>query len=114
MTKTPTQAYELIDNMAMHHYSWNVARPKTVASANTESTDSLAEIRAQVQELTTKFDSLQKKNVTFDLKQCGTCGEPHSTRDCPFTSQEEVCVSTGDFEGERYVFKPQIDRKSVV
>ncbi|GJU68777.1 putative nucleotidyltransferase, ribonuclease H [Tanacetum coccineum] len=62
MTKTPHEAYELIANMAMHHYSWNVARPKTVSSANTESSDSIVAIRAQISQTSINKENLERQN----------------------------------------------------
>ena len=97
MTKTPNEAFDLIDGMAANSYSWQSERATPARVMGVYGADRIAELTAQVASLTDQLSKLNPSN-SFSTNQvvCEWCAGPHASVECqagnPF-AQTSNCSS---------------------
>ena len=98
-SKTLDAAFELIENMASHHFQWTNERSSTAKPGmyQLSSQDALA---AQVEILTKTIAQMQSTqgsvvSAVQTLQQCQICGNSgHNTSECPTICTAESSVQT--------------------
>ena len=77
--KTPTQAHDLIEEMATNNYQWHTVRGKVGRQSGVHQVDATTALAAQVELLTRKIDKMQMPTQTTS---CEFCGGPHFSSNC--------------------------------
>ena len=94
MTKTATEAFELLETMASNNYQWPSER-MNLKPAGVLEVDAMALLTAQISNLTKKVDSLSVNAINTSTNfGCEFCAGPHPSSECtignPFASAEQV------------------------
>src|SRR5262249_36764293 len=69
-SKTPEAVYELIDEMAMNSYQWQVDRVVSNKPAGVHNVDAITALAAQIEQLNKKIDGMSMGQVLM----CDLCG----------------------------------------
>ena len=77
--KTPTQAHDLMEEMAANNYQWHTARGKVGRQTGVHQIDATAALAAQVELLTKQISQMNKP---AQLMSCEFCGGPHYGSNC--------------------------------
>ncbi|XP_020425758.1 uncharacterized protein LOC109950616 [Prunus persica] len=104
MTKTATEAFELLETMASNNYQWPSER-MNLKPAGVLEVDAMALLTAQISNLTKKVDSLSVNAINTSTNfGCELCAGPHPSSECtkgnPFASAEQV-NQVGEFNRQR-------------
>ncbi|XP_020417839.1 uncharacterized protein LOC109948603 [Prunus persica] len=104
MTKTATEAFELLETMASNNYQWPSER-MNLKPAGVLEVNAMALLTAQISNLTKKVDSLSVNAINTSTNfGCELCAGPHPSSECtkgnPFASAEQV-NQVGEFNRQR-------------
>ena len=82
MSKTPKDAYNLLENMASNNYQWQGERitPKKVTGMH--KVDGWNLLNTKIDILTKKLDSTTKVSNPMAIYSCELCGGGHSNIEC--------------------------------
>ena len=82
MSKTPDDAFALLEKMASNNYQWHGERnqPKKVVEAY--KVDNLSMVNAKLDSLTKKLEKLSFAGHSSQVFSCEVCGGGHSTVEC--------------------------------
>ena len=82
MSKTPDDAYALLEKMASNNYRWHEKRNQPKKVARVYEIDSLSMVNAKLDSLTKKLKKLNFIGFPSQVLSCEMCGEGHSITKC--------------------------------
>ena len=90
MSKTPDDAFNLLETMASNNYQWHGDRSGPRKVAGMHEVDNWNLLNAKIDMLTKKLEASTKVSNPMTVYSCDYCGGGHSTLECQggFSSQE--------------------------
>ena len=82
MSKTPDDAYALLEKMASNNYQWHGERNQPKRAAGVYEIDNLSMVNAKLDSLTKKLEKLSFAGHPSQVFSCEVCGGRHSTTEC--------------------------------
>ena len=82
MSKTPDDAYALLEKMASNNYQWHGERNQPRKVAGVYEVDSLSMVNAKLDSLTNQLQNLNFSGYPSQVLSCEVCGGGHSTIEC--------------------------------
>ena len=82
MSKTPDDAYALLEKMTSNNYQWHGERNQPRKAARVYEIDSLSMVNAKLDSLTKKLKKLNFVGFPSQVLPCEICGGGHSTTKC--------------------------------
>ena len=85
MSKTPADAYALLEKMASNNYQWHGERNQPRKATGVYKIDSLNMVTAKLDSLTKKLERLNFGGQLSQVLCCEICGAGHATLECQNT-----------------------------
>ena len=82
MSKTPEDAYNLLETMASNNYQWHGERSTPKKVAGIHEVDSWNLLNAKIDMLTKKLEASAKVTNPMAVYSCEYCGGGHPTLEC--------------------------------
>ena len=82
MSKTPDDAYNLLETMASNNYQWHGERSAPKKVVGMQEVDSWNLLNAKIDMLTKKLEASEKVTNPMAVYSCEYCGGGHPTLEC--------------------------------
>ena len=82
MRKTPEEAYDLLEEMALNSYQWQTERGVVKKASGVHNVDTYTALSAQIDALTKKIDSMNTSAGSVQVMSCELCGGGHHSVEC--------------------------------
>ena len=92
MSKTPEDAYNLLETMASNNYQWHGERSTPKKVAGMHEVDSWNLLNAKIDMLTKKLEASTKVTKSIAVYSCEYCGGGHPTLECQGSYSQDTSI----------------------